>query len=42
MPFCINDDQRLSVNLSEFANYIMETDMVTFSIETDQLLSIEC
>jgi len=33
MPFCINDDQRLSVNLSEFANYIMETDMVTFSIE---------
>ena len=33
MPFCINDDQRLSVNLSEFANYIIETDMVTFSVE---------
>ncbi|ESL02957.1 hypothetical protein GCWU000282_01828 [Catonella morbi ATCC 51271] len=33
MPFFINDDQRLSVNLSDFANYIIETDMVTFSIE---------
>ena len=33
MPFFINDAQRLSVNLSEFAYYIIETDMVTFSIE---------
>lgn len=30
MPFFINEDQRISINLSDFANYIIETDMVTF------------
>lgn len=34
MSFQINDSYRLSINLSNFANYIIETDMITFRIET--------